>query len=203
MNKSKGSGEIFIAKFDNQGNNIWVNSAKGNYVDKANGIAVDTEGSLYITGNYFSPELKFDTITIVNSHQDSSGLDWYIAKYSTDGSIQWVKNLSDNYINIAYPIRTDADNSFYLTGIFSGDSLIYDDSTVIDDGGRYGSTFVFKLNSKGRIRWANSIARSGGSAIDVDAKGNRPNTRGRCGSALLPRWCAVRVHSGFYQAQYG
>mgnify|MGYP002260386227 CR=1 FL=1 len=43
----------FLVKYDSNGNALWARKAGGGSNDEANGIAVDGEGSIYVTG-YFS-----------------------------------------------------------------------------------------------------------------------------------------------------
>jgi hypothetical protein len=49
------SSDAFLTKYDRTGYCLWVKSAGGNSVDKANGLAMDAKGSVWLAGTYTSP----------------------------------------------------------------------------------------------------------------------------------------------------
>jgi uncharacterized delta-60 repeat protein len=120
--------DAYTAKFDTYGTKIWESAinGSGSGEDKAWGVVVDTDGSVYITGQ----------------SADALGNSNYLtAKYSSAGSILW--NVSYNGtgngsdIGSSLAILTSNENSKYVvvTGKSWGTSLNYDYATV-----RYNST---------------------------------------------------------------
>ena len=72
---SAGADDIFLAKYDNLGNLLWVRRAGGNGSDKANDIAVDGTGNCYVAGA-FGATATFDS-TLLTSY---GGSDAFIAQ---------------------------------------------------------------------------------------------------------------------------
>jgi hypothetical protein len=89
-----GIGDIFVVKYNFMGNAMWAKSVAGNDWDTGLGIAVDINGDSYITGNFRSNILSFDSITLTSS----GGLepkDFFVAKLN-DISCELPANLSAN-----------------------------------------------------------------------------------------------------------
>lgn len=78
--------DIFVAKFDNKQNPVWVSSATGPGNDMAMSIALNEDGNIYIYGS-FEDDLTFvdETITAINAP------DVFVASYSPDGNLIWAK----------------------------------------------------------------------------------------------------------------
>ena len=72
--------DIFLAKYDANGNYIWAKSFGGLYSDKAFGLTIDLYGSAYITG-YFSDVADFDPSAGSANLTPLGGYDIFIAKY--------------------------------------------------------------------------------------------------------------------------
>ena len=84
---------IFVAKYARDGNLVWVKQAGGTSGDSGTGsdITVDSRGNNYVTGSFegmvtFGPgEPNETTLTSAGSN------DIFVAKYSIDGILLWVK----------------------------------------------------------------------------------------------------------------
>ncbi len=83
--KNQGSGDIFVAKFDNIGNPLWgISEAPGStYLESSIGICLDANGNVYITGYFMSPEVTFGSTTMVNAGSE----DYFFAKLLTANGI--------------------------------------------------------------------------------------------------------------------
>ncbi|MCF8372928.1 MAG: T9SS type A sorting domain-containing protein [Bacteroidales bacterium] len=127
---SAGDKDIFVAKLNPTGEPIWAKSFGGNGTDYGRGIASDNAGSIYITGDFTSNSISFDTITINRSTGMS---DIFIVKLSTDGNIQWAKQSELDHItsrSTAADIIIDNNNTLILAGSF-------EDSAQGAAGGNY------------------------------------------------------------------
>lgn len=83
---SVGNYDIFIAKYNKQGDLLWLQQAGGQDFDMANVVKTDTVGNVYITG-YFTGGCFFDNYIVKSKAQRNA----FTAKYSKDGKFQWVK----------------------------------------------------------------------------------------------------------------
>lgn len=167
---------VFIAKFDQFGNSIWIKSASG---DKqgiiragsvyATDITNDSFGNIVITGSFSTPYMVFDTITIYNYHPPGWWTDIFIAKYDSSGNILWAKSEGGYNQNGDSPrcISTDDSGKIYLAGHFSPNSTF---DTILFQG--YGE-FLSQYDADGNLNWITSIG--DGSSLDglsVDGSGN-------------------------------
>jgi len=83
---SDGSNDIFIAKYDGDGNFLWVEQAGGTDIDIGRAIATDGSGNSIVTGEFRGTATFGDTtLTSVGS-----SFDIFIAKYDGDGNFLWV-----------------------------------------------------------------------------------------------------------------
>ena len=83
-----GTKNLFLSKYNTSGEVVWAKSGISEGNVNSNQIIVDALGNSYIVG-------EFDkSLTLGNSTKKSVGLlDGYVAKYSTDGTVQWVESI--------------------------------------------------------------------------------------------------------------
>ncbi len=85
---SLGREDMYIAKFDIDGNVLWAESAGGPLVDSAAGVAVDDEGNAYVTGVCYKGAV-FGTLTPSMYSEETPYC--FLARYSPDGGQPKVK----------------------------------------------------------------------------------------------------------------
>ncbi|HRO42737.1 MAG TPA: T9SS type A sorting domain-containing protein [Flavipsychrobacter sp.] len=92
-----GSNDVFIVKYDHNGNKQWVKTAGGSGYETASSLARDPTGNLYIAGYFSSSALHFggDMLT----HAGSS--DMFFARLSTNPTI--VPTVLPDYQVAIYP----------------------------------------------------------------------------------------------------
>lgn len=167
------SNDVFIAKYDPSGVLLWAKSAGGTNDDRGKGIAVDASGNVYVTGQFNSTSMTFDTITISTAGFN----DIFIAKYNSAGNIIWAKNAGGASSEYGNSIALDAAGSCYITGVFYSATLAFG-STVLNNPYTSFGGFLFysaKYDSSGNPVWAKTVTGSSasiGNEIAVDATGN-------------------------------
>ncbi|MBX3043024.1 MAG: SBBP repeat-containing protein [Candidatus Kapabacteria bacterium] len=93
---SEGLSDIYLAKYDNSGNLVWVKANGSTDNDGGAGVAVDNSGNIYNTGR-FSNTITFGTGETNETTFTSNGaFDIYVNKYETP----WVENVCPR--NFAY-----------------------------------------------------------------------------------------------------
>ncbi len=164
---SKDNSDIFVAKFDKDGNVSWAEGFAGKDYERANDIALDDDGNTYITGS-FRDEITFGNIIL-----DGNRTDLFAAKFDSKGNVVWAKNFGANDFDYGYGIDVDNNNNTYITGRFAN-QVLFDNIAL--DGGEFGDAFVAKLNSEGSVIWAKGFGTSSfenrGEEVVVDDEGN-------------------------------
>ena len=123
----------------------WVKSAGSIYIDDSNGIECDSSGNVYVLVQGGSP-MNFDTLQI-------NQYGYFIVKYSSSGNLLWAKNTNNTEIDFG-PF-TILNNFLYITGIYSGNSVIFGNDTLIGKG-----ICLFKYDLYGNLIWTKSIGKS-------------------------------------------
>jgi hypothetical protein len=153
--QNKGGEDIFIAKFDNSGNVIWVKTFGGEGNDRAIAIVVDKDNNLVLTGSFESPALAFMSFGLINR----GGGDLFICKFTSDGDVIWAKSYGGSSYEEPTTIATDLHGNIIIGGEFSGDSFIIGSDTLKNSAIGYNGIsdiFIAKLSSSGESIWARS-----------------------------------------------
>jgi len=139
--------DIFIAKYDTSGNQIWIKQFGSADGDIAIGIAVDSVGNSYITG-YTYGDLAGTNV---------GKRDIFIAKYGTSGNQVWIKQFGSADADFGYGITVDSAGNSYVTGSTSWD------------------IFIAKYDTSGNQIWIKQFGSANpdfGYGIAVDSAGN-------------------------------
>jgi len=150
-----GGRNIFVVKYTASGNFVWGKLAGSSGNDEGYAIGNDSAGNVYVTG-YFSGTANFSGKTI----SSSGGNDIFLAKYNTNGDIQWVKKYGAAGHDYGMGVKVDPYNRVFLTGGFR--YTTYFGSTPLKASGGDADMFVTSLNSSGDVLWA----RRGGGRIN-------------------------------------
>ncbi|MCC7333269.1 MAG: T9SS type A sorting domain-containing protein [Flavobacteriales bacterium] len=154
-----GSADIYIAKYDSNGNAIWAQKAGGAQTDYCIGVGVDSLGNIYQTGIIgYSSNSFFGSIMLSNSN---SIPDIYIAKYDSAGTPIWAQNIDGPCTASPFSIVTDDTGNSYVCGWYYNSSLVLSPFSLPNSGGR--DAYIAKYNSNGDVVWAQKV---GGSAND-------------------------------------
>ena len=142
--------DIFITKYDPNGNVLWAKQAGGIGWDEGYGISIDNYGNCYVTGA-FTDTAYFESDTVYSNNTS----DVFIAKYSTNGNFQWVKQINGSTgYNQGQSITNDIFGNIYVTGEFL-DTLTID--AFVLNGGKI---FIAKFDSIGNAIWVNQMGKN-------------------------------------------
>ncbi|MDF2438646.1 MAG: hypothetical protein K0Q95_3022 [Bacteroidota bacterium] len=150
MTASTNYKDLFVAKYDLNGNLLWMQHAGGPGEEEAKSVVCDNSGNIYICGKY-SDGATFGTTTFSTPVTPYGQFyNAYIAKYSPTGSLMWVKSVDGDYDDIAWSITKDNNNKLYITGEFSG--AMFDAINLYTNG--RADVFVACYDSNGNAQWA-------------------------------------------------
>jgi hypothetical protein len=114
---SNGGKDIFIAKYDKDGNFQWFRNAGSPGRDEAKFIKCDAQGNPYICG-IMSNGCKFGDQTL-NTFHNTAYYDAFIAKYNGSGDLLWVKSGGGDVDDIAWSMTMTNEGLIYIGGEFS------------------------------------------------------------------------------------
>lgn len=116
---SSGIADIFLAKYNSNGVFQWVRSAGGAAADRGQAIALDANGSVYVTGNY-QGTANFNITPNITTLTSAGMRDIFLAKYDSNGTFQWVKSAGGASDDFGIDIGLDNSGKVYITGYYSG-----------------------------------------------------------------------------------
>jgi hypothetical protein len=211
LNPHAGGWDMVIVKLDSDGAYQWHTFYGSTDNDFGNGIAVDSSGNVYVTGESYdswgSP---------LNSHAGSGYTDLAIVKLDSAGVYQWHTFYGSTSSDYGSDIAVDNSGNVYVTG----ESFVTWGSPLNPHAGNgFSDIVIVKLNSSGAYQWHTfygSISYDNGRGIAVDSSGNAyvagwsSNTWGsplnahasdgyydiviiKCGDGVLPPTAPTRV----------
>jgi hypothetical protein len=145
--------DIYVAKYDVNGNYIWAFSLPGTRHDHSYKITTDASDNIYIVGS-FEQTIDFDPgVATVNRIANGQN-DAFIAKYDSNGNYLWNISIGSNNDDEAKDIAIDASGNIYITGNFSG-TMDIDPSGTIYNLTSFGQSdvFVIKYDVTGNLIW--------------------------------------------------
>ncbi|KAA3639413.1 MAG: T9SS C-terminal target domain-containing protein [Bacteroidetes bacterium] len=153
---------VFVAKYDNDGNFIWVKEA---YI--SNGMAVDLDtdslGNVYSAGIYSGGSLYFEGLPLLPGSNLTRRL--FVVKFDADGNGEWIVPIrgfttsSNNLYLSLYGLEVDRKGGVYITGVFGGESgyMKFGDLLQWTTSGSSYETFLAKCDSSGIPEWLTKI----------------------------------------------
>jgi len=168
---NNGRGDVFLVKYDTNGNVLWAKSAGGTNFDWGKSVTVDALGNAYVTGYFESPTITFGSFTLTNN-----GLgDVFLVKYDANGIVQWAKSAIGTSNDWGKSVTVDAIGNAYVTGYFRSPTITFDSYTLTNSGSYLGEIFLVKYSTSGNVLWAKSAGGPNsdeGTSIALDALGN-------------------------------
>jgi len=168
---SNGNYDIYLAKYDANGNILWGHSFGGANFDYCERFEITPSGSIYMTGN-FQNVIDLDPSPSTYTVGSTGQADMFIAKYSTNGDLIFanaIGGVGTDYLNA---IKIDLDSNIYITGMTFGNTIDFDPSpnTYTINSSLQEDAFIAKYNHLGNVIWAYGIPSAGtdfGKAVDV------------------------------------
>lgn len=156
-----GAEDIFLAKYDADGDLVWLTGAGGAGLDKGLGVCAFPNGTSAITGRC-TGSVNFSATASVTGY---GGTDIFVTKYDSAGIPIWARNAGSAGDDAAVAICALDDGSCAITGFYTGTADFICPCGAEDTLVSAGSTdiFVAKFLSNGNFKWAKS---AGGTEAD-------------------------------------
>jgi hypothetical protein len=193
INKSIATSDIFIIKFDTSGTVLWVTKVGANGIATnqiAYNITSDSNNNIFVTGYiqltatfYSAGSVISGTITpdAYGTFPNAATYDIFLAKYNSDGAVQWVTKMGSSSVDTPFGLTTDSSNNVYISGYVGTTGATPSKTTVYNYTSpppnptsnvvltAYGTTnnptanynkfdtIIVKYNSSGTVQWVNSV----------------------------------------------
>lgn len=127
----------------------------GTGTDYANTIIEDSQGNLFIGGNFGTGTIDFDPGAGVDNFTNAGGADIFLTKFNADGTYAWTKVWGGTGSESLYRIAFDSDDNIYLATEF-GSTVDLDPTGGVDNYTSAGSVDIalIKLNADGSYAYA-------------------------------------------------
>jgi hypothetical protein len=172
---SKGSNDIFIAKYDVNGSLVWVKTIGGTGDEQVTSVFLDNVGDVIITGS-FTGQCDFDPSGVNNIKLSKGMTDAFVAKYTSGGDLDWVVAFGGPSNDVANDCFADIIGSISVIGSFNG-SIDVEPTDPPDAGDTYASNgmsdiFLIVYSDEGvyetGFTWGGT-ANDEGTSVNVDS----------------------------------
>lgn len=145
--------DVFLVKYDPDGDLQWVRQAGGVEQDTGRDLAIDADGNVYLTGG-FEGTGTFGTVLLTSA----GSTDAFLAKYDPDGDVLWARRGGSDQGDLAYGVAVTADGAAHLSGSFRGVAQF--GSLPVQSAGS-SDVFVVQYDTDGEPVWVESIGADG------------------------------------------
>ena len=145
MLTSAGNLDIYIAKFTEDGDLVWAKNFEGAEYEETNGIGLDNEGNIYVSGYFYTP-VDFDPSEEEFMMTSAGAGDGFIVKLTNDGRFIWAKRFGGTEFDLATGLKVMPDGDTYITGNFRGTADLDPSGAVFNLSVAEGSDGIFVLH---------------------------------------------------------
>jgi Beta-propeller repeat/Calx-beta domain len=158
--ESRFSDDIWMAKYDSEGNQIWTKQFGSSENDYSGGIATDSNGNICSIGSTFGD--------LAGGTNAGGIIGTWIAKYDGNGERLWARQFdSSDFSARSRAIVTDSSDNIYISG--ATDRNLGGINVGMDD------VWVAKYDSKGEQSWIKQFGSSGSDYSEGIATDNNGN----------------------------
>jgi gliding motility-associated-like protein len=171
---SNGNFEVFVSKYNTNGQYQWAFSMGGVNLDVGRDIEIDPSGNVYVVGDFNGTNIDFDPSPTGTALFSTVGFDVFLAKYNNNGQFQWAKKYGGTGNDISWSLAY-ANNAIYITGSFQ--NTINFSPTGVDNLTSNGANdfYMTKFDVNGNYICSFAIGGSGNDdayRVDADNAGN-------------------------------
>jgi len=158
---SAGGSDIFLAKYECNGQLLWVLQAGGSGDDAANDLAFDAGGNIYVTGWFVGPA-SFESLGGQPRTVSGSDETVFVARYSPVDKLVWLRTGTVGFvaINRGHAVAIDPNaHVLYVAGVSQGETVFSSTggTTHTVPGPRSWHMFLVKYDLNGNFGWESGM----------------------------------------------
>ena len=139
-----GNVDAFVAEFNSTGALIFSTYFGGNNFDTSEGVAIDGNGSCYVTG--VTSSTNFPTKNAYQNY-NSGNNSIFVAKFNSTGTLIFSTYLGGSNYDGGFSIAVDSNGNSYITGQTSSTNFPTKNAYQTSYGGGTTDAYVAKFNS--------------------------------------------------------
>lgn len=145
---NRGRADVFVAKFDTSGQQLWVRQFGSGQNDNPEGIAVDAPGDIVMAGS---------TSGAMEGAPEGLGgsIDGWVAKLDPAGNRRWIHQFGDRLWDISGDVEVGPSGMVYVTGSMNGNPQVWEVYPATYD------MFLTAYSPEGTRLWSTSLATGG------------------------------------------
>jgi hypothetical protein len=149
---NQGGLDIFLTKYDTNGDQQWVRQLGTDAYERGYGVSVDSNGNAYVTGDSYGD---------LDGNTPLGNQDMFLVKYDTNGDKQWTKLIGTDKRDVGYGVSIDDYDNVYVAGHSYSDP--YNNADVL----------LVKYDENGIEQWTKKFgSESGDFCWDVAVEGD-------------------------------
>ena len=135
--------DIFLAKLDANGNELWAKNFGGKKMDMGEKIGIDFLGNVYLTGEFEDSTIAFGNFILTNRSDSNCywGNDILLTKFDQNGNIIWAKSVGGRSEDFGSDICVDL-NGVYIAGYSGSPTICFGNDTLTSNSSK---VYVAKL----------------------------------------------------------
>ncbi|MCK5028336.1 MAG: T9SS type A sorting domain-containing protein [Bacteroidales bacterium] len=144
---SDGFLDIFLAKYDLNGNEIWAKKIAYNEAKQfVSSIDIDKYGDLVVAGVYR------DSITFPTDIRYSNSYGMFITKLDDEGNTLFAKDIPTTTLSSKFTDLKAYNENYYFLGVFDG-TCSFETGDEVSTGSGYTDVFIYKTDISGNGLW--------------------------------------------------
>lgn len=152
--------DAFVAKYDRDGNKLWIVRFGTPQDDLATAVAISDDGTVWVSG---------DTYGGMEGNVNKGERDGFLAKFSASGVQQWIVHISTEVIERARGLAVDA------RGVATVVGTTYGEFPGFSHEGKSREAWITQIDSNGKQLWLQQFGSDQADTIvdvSVDDQGN-------------------------------
>ncbi|MGW8325072.1 MAG: CFI-box-CTERM domain-containing protein, partial [Desulfobacterales bacterium] len=138
-----GEQDIFLTKFDSDGNYLFTKTMGGTAGDFGQSVALDGNGNVYITGYFSGTDVDFDPGAGTDYHTSKGYEDIFITRINFEGSYDVTATMGGTNHDYGQSVAVNSSDNVYITGSYSGTNVDLNPGTGTDYHTSKGDEDIF------------------------------------------------------------